>query len=188
VNNIQPTAVQVPGLADIAGGSPAAAVRRTAPGPKPDRTAGNGVLGAPVDRANLSWPGQIDSKLDRLQAQDPEKFKDLVSKTAKHVEKAADDASGEEQSFLKGLAAKFMKAADGDLTVLKPPTQNLDPRIAAYVKHKQTGSPAVLLMRHAQGGPDKTNGGNKALNDALGGLVDALGLRTENDGPSRTAA
>ncbi|MBS1712704.1 MAG: hypothetical protein JST30_00055 [Armatimonadetes bacterium] len=188
MNNIQRTAAQVPNLAEIAGGSPAAAVRRAAEGPKPQRTAGNDVLGTPVDKANLSRPGQIYGKLEELKAQDPAKYKDLVSKTAAHVQRAADDATGHEQTFLNGLAAKFAKAADGDLTALKPPSQNLDPRVAAYAKQRRTGPPEHLLMRHANGGPDMTNGHNKALDDAIGSLTEALGLGTVFDGPSKTAA
>ena len=190
MNNIQPTAVQAHnGLAEIAGGSPAAAVRKTASGPRPAPNAGGQILGAPTDRANLSRPGQIYGKLEQLLSQDPAKYKELVSQTAAQVQKAADEASGEEQSFLNGLAAKFAQAADGDLTALKPPSQNLDPRVAAYAKHRDPASPASVIMRHANtGGPDRTSGGNKGLHDALGTLTEALGLWTSRaNGPSKTA-
>lgn len=193
VNNIQPTAVQAGnGLVDIAGGSPAAAVQRTARSPRPTAAAGNQVLGAPTDPASagFSRPAQIYGKLQQLLAQDPVQYKELVSKTADHVQKAADDATGHEKEFLAGLAQKFVQAAEGNIDALRPPSQNLDPRVAAYAKHGHPGHPSALLMRHADtGGPEKTNVGNKALDDAFGSLTQALGLwRGPFDLPDKTAA
>jgi hypothetical protein len=80
------------------------------------------AVGGPGATSSISGPGQLLSELQLLQAQDPSKFKDVVSQIANELQTAAQQqgSSGAGQ-FLSNLAARFQNVANtGDLSQLQP--------------------------------------------------------------------
>jgi hypothetical protein len=73
------------------------------------------------DSAHISGPGQLLGQLQQLQAQDPTKFKQLVSDIASQLQAAAQQTTGIQANFLSELAGKFQTAATtGNVSSLLP--------------------------------------------------------------------
>ncbi len=80
--------------------------------------------GTGADQSSVSGPAQMLSQLQQLQAQDPTKFKQVMSSIASTLQKDAKSASDPQaQHMLNDLASRFQKAGDtGDLSALQPPS------------------------------------------------------------------
>jgi hypothetical protein len=78
--------------------------------------------GQGIDEVSLSKGGQQMSQLKKLQATDPDKFKEAAQKISDQLtEKAKDTSDSNEASKLTDLAAKFADAAKtGSMDGLKP--------------------------------------------------------------------
>jgi hypothetical protein len=74
------------------------------------------------DSQRISGAGQLFSKLQQLQQQDPTKFKQVLTQIASELQTAAQQqGQGNQAQFLTQLANKFQTAAQtGDLTPLQP--------------------------------------------------------------------
>jgi hypothetical protein len=79
------------------------------------------VHGVGRDSAAISGPGKLLSRLQQLQAQDPAKFKQVMTDISGKLQTAAGQATGGQGQFLSGLASQFQAAASsGDLSGLRP--------------------------------------------------------------------
>jgi len=107
----------------------------------------------PAAAAQISKQGQLFSQLQQLQSSDPDKYKQLLTDAANKLSSAAQSATGGDQQFLSNLAAKFSKAADGDLSALEPPQRSSGTAVgAAYQQGAQTtlsGAPLTALAQNA---------------------------------------
>jgi hypothetical protein len=80
---------------------------------------------------------QFFNNLERLQKQDPEKLKTLLSEIADKLESTAQNATGARAQIISDLAAKYREAArTGDVSALKPPQRHQDGF------HRWSGAPA----------------------------------------------
>ena len=98
----------------------------SASGSQVSSTVTGGCHGRDGDRAEISGPGKLFSELKQLAAQDPAKFKQVVSDIAAKLKAAAGATASPTtgvngNSFLNDLAAKFESAAQsGDASGLQP--------------------------------------------------------------------
>lgn len=92
-------------------------------------TSSGSPLGATLD---FSQPATLLSKLEKLQNEDPQKFKDLMQKVSDTLKDDAEsDSNPTESSFLTLLSQKFASVAQsGDLSQLSP-TQNTTSKSSA---------------------------------------------------------
>jgi HSP90 family molecular chaperone len=113
-----------------------------------------GMGGMQIDGTKMSNPGEMMSKLQELQEEDPEEFLTVMEQIAEELEAAAaeeEEATGQ-PSRLSDLAAKFREAAEsGDLSVLKPPerpsfAESQDP-IMQYQMQEENTRAALLESR-----------------------------------------
>lgn len=110
---------------------------------------------------NISKPGQLFSKLQKLKSEDPDKYKQVVSDIASKLSDAARSATGDDQKFLTGLADKFQKAANGDDSALQPPqppqgfSQNVQ---ALYSQNNQNNGSGDPLQQALSGTTQKSGG------------------------------
>ena len=71
--------------------------------------------------ATISGPGQLLSNLQKLQAQDPAKFKQVVADIANQLQTASQQAQGPQSDLLSKLASAFQGVANGgSLSQLQP--------------------------------------------------------------------
>jgi hypothetical protein len=76
---------------------------------------------ATTDTDGVSGIGKLLSSLQDLATSDPAKFKQETSDIATQLNDAANNTTGDESSFLKGLANQFQQASDtGDASALTP--------------------------------------------------------------------
>src|ERR1035437_4322469 len=76
---------------------------------------------AATDTDSVSGIGKMLSNLQDLATTDPAKFKQETADIATALNKAADNTTGDESSFIKGLASQFQQASDtGDASALAP--------------------------------------------------------------------
>lgn len=112
----------------------------------------------PASSTSISRQSQFFNKLKQLQAQDPDKFKQVLTDIANQLTTAAQSATGRDQKFLTDLADKFTKAAAGDVAALQPPTTNgPTPAASAYQQGAKTAPNGQILDVLAQ---TAQNGGN----------------------------
>jgi hypothetical protein len=105
----------------------------------------NGISGLGNDTVSLSGQGQFLSKLQALQASNPQKFKDVLSQAASDLQTAAAQAgnTAQGQSF-SNLATKFQDVANGgDISQLKPTTYTNRVQ-RAYGSHQSDGVEELL--------------------------------------------
>lgn len=82
---------------------------------------GDGDDGGP----KVSQRGQMMAQLQKLQQQDPAKFKQFMADEAAKLKDAAAQASGEDAKRLSNLADKFQQSASsGDLSAFQPKQQS----------------------------------------------------------------
>ena len=158
----------------------------------------------PAASTHISKQGQLLSKLQQLQQQDPAKFKQVVTDIATKLQDAAKSATGDQQKFLTDLADKFQKAESGDLSGLQPPAQSANGAAALYQQNAQnaqsaTGtSQAVHSGKHghhhggnqpggAQSGATQS-GVQQTLSGIFSELNSALGTSTSSDSASTASA
>jgi hypothetical protein len=84
------------------------------------------------DTDSVSGIGKLLSVLQDLATADPTQFKQATSDIATQLSDAASNTTGDESSFLKGLANQFQQASDtGDAAALTP---------KHHVQHSQASS------------------------------------------------
>jgi len=75
----------------------------------------------PTDTDSVSGIGKLLSNLQDLATSDPAKFKQETADIAARLKTAADGTTGDESTYLKGLANQFQQASDtGDPSALAP--------------------------------------------------------------------
>jgi len=74
---------------------------------------------------DISKPSELYAKLQKLQKEDPEKFKQVTAAIATKLQELADSKSGTDEGTKIGeLAAKFKSVSEGgDITQIKPPSE-----------------------------------------------------------------
>ena len=74
-----------------------------------------------TDSDSISGIGKLLSNLQDLATTDPAKFKQETADIATQLNSAASNTTGDESTFLKGLASQFQQASDtGDASALTP--------------------------------------------------------------------
>jgi hypothetical protein len=107
-------------------------VRRQSSAPPP-------ALGAAAS-ARISKAGELFSKLQQLQQQDPEKFKEVVSNIAQSLRDAAEQAPNRGAAFLNQLADRFDKAAEtGELAAPQSQVSQSSDSVAGRQHHRHHG-------------------------------------------------
>ena len=82
------------------------------------RSSGAAIASEGTDRAKLTKLGELASKLQDLEASDPDKAKQVLAKIASALSSKADETG---DARLKQLAGKFDQASQtGDLSQLRP--------------------------------------------------------------------
>ena len=136
-------------------------------------TSVNDVLaqGQSADETTISKGGQQMSELKKLQASDPDKFKESAQKISDQLaQKATETTDSHEAGVLNDMAAKFADAAkSGSMDGLKPHAPQSGAMAANSDGSKQN---ALLKFRSNQG-----NGGPMAtldsvISDVLSGVSD----------------
>lgn len=97
-----------------------ASVARTSSSPSNGSVAEAGLTGS--DKAAISGPAAMLSKLKSLQASDPTQFKEVMTKISDSLSERAESATDPgEKKMLTDLASKFKTAGEtGDLSALDP--------------------------------------------------------------------
>lgn len=143
---------------------------------------------------DISKPGELFSKLQKLKAQDPDKYKQVVSDLATKLKTAASSATGKDQEFLTKLADKFQDAANGGDLTLGPPangTGNADGPKGAAAAYSQNNAAQQGLspVAHRRGGHHHQP--SAAIQQAFQSISDevdkALGTTSDSSASSSTA-
>ena len=146
----------------------------------------------PAASTHISKRGQLLSKLQQLQQQDPAKFKQVVTDIATKLQDAAKSATGDQQKFLSDLADKFQKAESGDLSGLQPPAKSANGAAALYQQNTQNAQSANQSVttqttqsgkhgHHHHGGGQSgsaQSGAQQTLTGIFAELNSALGVST----------
>lgn len=120
----------------------------------------------PAATTRISRQSQLFNQLQQLQAQDPDKLKQVLTDVASKLTAAAQNATGHDQKFLTNLADKFTKAAGGDITALKPPSLNgSNPTLSAYQQAAKTTPNGQILDILAQA-PEHDGGNGQRPNSS----------------------
>jgi hypothetical protein len=139
-------------------------------------TGGTDATSSPAAQASISKPGELFGKLQQLEQQDPDKFKQIVGSIADNLRSAAQQAGGQGSSFLDKLADRFDQAAQtGDLSSLQPQQSPEQQQNGAVSGHHHGGHHG----HHGGGGggaissifDDALNQVNAALTDAANGVA-----------------
>ncbi len=97
------------------------------------------AMGDRSDTVEMSKPAELFSKLQQLQASDPEKLKQVLADIAEKLRDAASQKEGEQAQRLNELADRFEAASqDGDLSALQPPPPPMSGGVDAYQQNSQS--------------------------------------------------
>jgi hypothetical protein len=101
--------------------------------------------------ADISKPGELFSKLQQLQQQDPVKFKEVIGEIAQSLHDAAGHAKGRGADFLTQLADRFDQAAQtGELPAPAPQESRSGGSAHGHHHHGHRGGGAVAsALQHA---------------------------------------
>ncbi len=159
-------------------------------------TSGSSGQAASVD---ISKPGELFSKLQKLKTQDPDEYKKVVTDIADKLTKAAAGATGKDQDFLSKLASTFQKAEDGsDLQLPQPPGGGQGGAKSAQALYAQSGQtqqtggaqhahkghhhkPSAAIEQAFQSITDE-------VNQALGGTASTASTTTASTSSASTSA
>ena len=141
---------------------------------------------------DISKPGELFSKLQKLKAQDPDKYKEVVSDLADKLKTAAGSATGKDQEVLNNLAAKFQDAANGGDLTLGPPANGAgSPKgpAAAYAQNSSSAQQGLSGVGHHKGGHHHQQ--SAAVQQAFQSISDevdkALGTTSDSSQSAATA-
>jgi hypothetical protein len=142
---------------------------------------------------SISSGGQMMSKLQQLQSQDPAKFKQLMTDVSNQLQSAASNSTGADQKFLSSMANKFAQAANGDLSALQPQQQqSANNAISAYTQSAQNGSNALsALTTHGSHGHHHGGGGGKggsSVQQAMSNVFDELNQALSSNSTSASTS
>ncbi|MBS2039836.1 hypothetical protein JST97_32930 [bacterium] len=114
------------------------------------------------------------SQLQKLQQQDPAKFKQFMAQEAAKLKEAASQASGQDASRLAKLADKFQQSAtSGDLSAFQPKSVVQTAASQGVQAYQQAQAQA---HHHHHGGGEKAGGAmQQALSSLSADLASALG-------------
>ncbi|HLJ97696.1 MAG TPA: hypothetical protein VKU02_31330, partial [Gemmataceae bacterium] len=105
------------------------------------------------DSAQISGPGKVLSQLQQLRAQDPAKFKTVVTNIASQLQAAAkQQGQTPEGQFLSDLANKYQAVANGGSLALLQPNHNGQLVPQAYTPTGQVASQRALAPVSNLGG------------------------------------
>ncbi len=131
----------------------------------------------PAVSTDISPNAQLLNKLKQLEAQDPAKFKQVVTDIANQLTTAAQSGTGDRQKFLAGLAAVFTKAESGDLSGFQAPKSSANPAVNVY---GQNAAAAAQVIDPSQAGSGTKSGhhhhhhGGGASQDPLANIFKEL--------------
>ena len=142
---------------------------------------------------DISQPGQLFSKLEKLKTQDPDKYKQVVSDLADKLKTAAGNATGKDQEFLTKLAAQFQSAAKGGDLTLGPPANGAGGQkgaAGAYAQNDPSTQQGLSGVGHHKGGHHHQP--SAAVQQAFKSISDevdtALGTTADSSASSATPA
>lgn len=105
-------------------------------------------------RVSLSKPVQMVSQLEDLKKNDFEAFSRSLTESAQQLQRAAEEAGGDDREQLATLAQSFAHAAaSGDLSALKPPTE--DRARSREADREVTGNAGRALAEYAKNTPER---------------------------------
>ncbi len=142
---------------------------------------------------DISKPGELFSKLQKLKAQDPDKYKQVVSDLADKLKTAASSATGKDQEVLNNLASKFQDAANGGDLTLGPPANGAgSPKgaAAAYAQNSSSTQQGLSGVGHHKGGHHHQPSAavQQAFKSISGEVDTALGATSDSSSQSATTA
>ena len=140
---------------------------------------------------DISKPGELFSKLQKLKTQDPDKYKQVVTDIANQLTKAASGATGKDQQFLSKLAATFQKAEDGsDLQAPQGgPQDGAKSAQALYAQGSQTAQQTTGAHGAHKGHHHKPSAAVEQAFSSISDEIDkALGVTTSSASATSTAS